>query len=233
MKKIIYVLILCFTSSSVFSQNIFNHECAVDLAPLLRSSNGFTLMYRYHAGKYSMRALANLYFENTTNGTNNDVTTPVGLNSSSATNATTTILNSEFRLGIQRNVSFENWGCYAGADAIFAESNNETNSETNSPGQFGNSRYTDKNSVTSISYGVAPVVGISYKMNTHFLISLENSFAFTYSQNSSNQTTNNYFTPVKGTEYLNNTNTSISSGGTTKFDFSPSKYLRIFIGFKF
>lgn len=235
MKKVVltYLLFNLFATITSAQNNAFKHEFDIDAAPVFRSSNGFTLLYRYHLTNLALRAQANVYYENTDNETDDAITTPAGINYKGKTNTNTIILNTEFRIGLQRNWSYEKWGFYIGADILAGSSNKEDNLENKNPQSFGATRNVSKNTTSSTSYGIAPLAGITYKLGNRFAFSLENSFAFTYGQNSASTKDDYYFTPIKGVEGLNNTSTSNSSGNTTKFDFSPSKYLRIFVGFKF
>ncbi len=210
-----------------------HHEIAIDAAPILRTSNGYTVMYRYHFNQFLARAQANIYIENSSNDAVNNTSTPFGSNSNSFTSTSSNTLNTELRIGLQRNYNVEKWIFYIGADALFGSTNNDTKSETKNPASYGTTRYVNTSNTSSTSYGLAPLVGISYELNKHFVFSIENSFAFTYAQNSSSQKNEYYFTPVNGVEALNNTDHISASGSSTKFDFSPTKYLRLFVGFKF
>jgi hypothetical protein len=233
MKHFLFLFSLVISITNLLAQTEPHHEIAIDAAPLFRISNGFTIMYRYHLNQFSARAQANIYFENSSNDAVNNTSTPIGSNSNSFTSTSTNILNTELRLGLQRNYIVEKWIFYIGADVLFGTSNNDTKSETKNPASYGTTRYVITTNTSSTSYGLAPVLGISYKINKHFVLSIENSFAFTYAQNSSSQKNEYYFTPVNGVEALNNTDYISSSGSSTKFDFSPAKYLRLFVGFKF
>lgn len=190
-------------------------------------------MYRYHVKTYSLRAQANIYYSNTTSDNDFETITPVMLNSSSTTKQTVKNLQVQLRIGVQKNIEFDKWGFSYGMDGVFDGSNYEVSNEILNPNSYGSSRNVSNQSSNSSGYGVAPLLGFYYKVNSRLIVSVENSFTFLYTQHSARYKTEYFFTPVNGTEGLNATTNSSTNSTTSELNFGPSKYLRLFIGFKF
>ena len=228
----LFVLLFCCKIDTQAQQN-FYHEFAIDAAPLIKSSGGYNFMYRFHKNNFSLRLQANIFYEITSGSDNLNSSTPIGLYSKSTINSSLYNLNEDFRIGFQKNWEYDNWSFYGGCDLLYLNANTKTTSETIVPNTYGKTRNTSEIQATSGGYGFAPLIGINYMLNKHFFISLENSFAFTFSHNTVTQIDKYYFTPVNGVEALNNTTSDSKSGDSNKFDFTPSKYMRLFMGFKF
>src|SRR4051812_873890 len=108
MKIKLFCLLLTLPAVRLFAQDVALHEIAIDASPLFKT-NGYTMMYRYHMNSFSVRVQAKIYYENTGNDYDNASVTPPGINGYSFTSDHKSILNTEFRLGLQRNWTYEKW----------------------------------------------------------------------------------------------------------------------------
>lgn len=228
-----FFLLLLLSATIVHAQTPLRNELAIDAAPLFHVPRGFTLMYRHHLTRYAVRLTGNIYYDNSTTDEYNKMKTPVNINSSASKTTDTKTLNTGLRLGLQRNLQFDRWTAYGGADIIYLSTGNETNTETTNPGLYGKAKTNDKVTATTSSTGLAMVLGVSYRVHERISISLENSFPFVYTQSTTKQTTEEYFTDNNGNTSLNSTITTTKDGSGSKFDLSPTAYLRLFIGFRF
>ncbi|MFI5221600.1 MAG: hypothetical protein ACHQK8_04685 [Bacteroidia bacterium] len=233
MKYAVILSFLFFQFFSLQAQENFKHEFSIDAAPLFGSTNGYTLLYRYGAGNFRIRGLANYSNQTNSNTTDEQINTPANMYSNTTTNESSSNSVAEFRLGVQRNYTLEKWSFYFGMDGLFNYHQTSSYLESISPAAFGKLRTTTDSKSTTESYGFAPLIGLTYHISKRFTVSLEESFTYLTTQNSSDKTMQTYFTPIGGTETLFTTDQTKSSGESSKFDFTPSKYLRLYLGFRF
>ena len=179
MKTLAIILLIICTSTLSFSQETvtkhFKNEIGVDLTPLVKqflnfnsatyyTPNPYYLMYRRHINEWAIRAgIGGSYW--TEENVPNDTTV-----------RNHTISAFDFRLGIERKTDVaKNWQLFYGLDIWTNITYNQNDYQYQNAGQLVG--YDNK----TTKYGVAPLLGLRFKLNDRLTLTTETNFQlYTY-----------------------------------------------------
>jgi hypothetical protein len=215
--KILTLAVFClvFSLQSIAQDTIITsdkkHEVGVDISPFIKnlltglgatSGYEFAIMYRFHLKDKAIRSAIG--------GSINRSSEVINDTANTENNYST----GRIRVGLEYKVNFsKRWQTYYGADLYYAHTVNQydvTYSSFSTANQFGTINY----------YGISPLIGFRYKINSRISVTSEASFLIYYFKETHRRT---YFPDNKYDQ--------VSSGEGWATRFSPPLMLVVTINF--
>ena len=242
MKKIkllavIALTLLCSSGSiSALTDSTSSHrnEMSLDIAPFLTrafSPASATFLYRYHCcASSALRVRLDV-----SAGNNSGTSDQTGNAAGDTTNSTSkdNNLNLSLRLGYQHFFNTGRAQFYMGADALVTYVNYDNTSSSINKRSLETYTTTAENKGNTTGFGIAPIMGVQYRMGRYFSIGIEEYLSLMYTNNKRTYTQDQHYTYTNGMPDTDNTTKTESTNKGTNLTLNPVNNLSIYICFRF